>query len=110
MSHVKDDYKMFTYLGQKIKNTYLIDSACMEVNLRDAIGAMRAFAVLSNDHSLDKFIEPLRIMALYGWHRMEVTDLSLMMGENMRHVSFKKRDGNEPRGSDTIQEDSEEDL
>ena len=108
MSHTKDEYKMFTYLGQKIKDDALKRSACMEQNLREYIGNLEAFIVFSGDTSLEEFIEPLRIMARYNWHRMEVTDLSLMLGENITHVNFKKRD--EPGSRDIIPEDSDEDI
>jgi hypothetical protein len=108
MSHTKDEYKMFTYLGQKIKNEALKDSACMEMNLREIIGSLNAYIEFSHDESLIEFIEPLKIMARYGWNRMEVTDLSLLLGENISNVSFKKR--SEPRNDDIISEDLEEDI
>ena len=108
MSHTKDEYKMFTYLGQKIKNKSLVNSACMEQNLRQYIGVIKAYTELTGDESLLEFVEPLSIMARYEWHRMEVTDLSLMLGENIKNVSYKKR--SESRSANLIQEDIEEDI
>ena len=99
MSHTKDEYKMFTYLGQKIKNESLVDSACMEQNLRQCIGVIKAYTKLTGDKSLLEFVEPLSIMARYEWHRMEVTDLSLMLGENIKNVKF---DQSEESGSTNI--------
>jgi hypothetical protein len=109
MSHTKDEFKMFTYLGQKIKDEALKDSACMREDLREIIGDIQAFAIFSGDASMLDFIMPLRIMARYMWPRMEVTDLSLMLGENIINVSFKPK-SNESESSATPEEIADEDL
>lgn len=108
MSNTKDEFKMFTYLGQKIKDDALKESACMQEELRELIGCIRGYSVFTGDSSFEDFIPFLRIMARYNWHRMEVTDLSLMLGENITNVSFRKRD--ESTNRDTIQEDIDEDI
>jgi len=101
---------MFTYLGQKIKDENLKGSACMEINLRKTIGALKAFnSIPENIDNIFDFVPALEIMARYNWHRMEVTDLTLMLGDSTKNVSFKKR-RSEPGNEDPIQEDFEEDL
>ncbi len=82
--------RAYTLLGQRVarKDKLLAETACMNPEIREAIGAIEMYHEYFQCNDFKEEKEALMKFARVTWPRKELTDLALRVGDNVVTAEF----------------------
>jgi hypothetical protein len=85
-----DLFREISVLAQRVpdKDFLLGFTACMNPEEREIIGYIYVFKELFKDNSLDEYLKAFQMLGRSRWMRTELTDLGLILGENIQEEDF----------------------